>query len=156
MTPSLTHIALHVRDLDACVAFYREYCGMVVTHERDGRGGRRVVWLAEPGRENQLIIVLIPGGPGRDQAGSDFSHLGFAVASREEVDAVAEKAGTAGCLVWAPREEPYPVGYYCGLRDPDGNFVELSYGQPLGPGAPGPEDGAEGAESDRSAKSQTP
>jgi len=41
----------------------------------------------------------------------------------------------AGCLLWAPREEPYPVGYYCGLRDPDGNAVEFSYGQPLGPGA---------------------
>jgi hypothetical protein len=27
------------------------------------------------------------------------------------------------------------VGYYCGLRDPDGNSVEFSYGQPLGPGA---------------------
>ncbi|MCZ6873564.1 MAG: VOC family protein, partial [bacterium] len=26
-------------------------------------------------------------------------------------------------------------GYYCGVRDPDGNMVEFSYGQPLGPGA---------------------
>ena len=24
---------------------------------------------------------------------------------------------------------------YCGIRDPDGNYVEFSYGQPLGPGA---------------------
>ena len=41
----------------------------------------------------------------------------------------------AGYLVWEPREEPYPVGYYCGIRAPDGNMVEFSYGQPLGPGA---------------------
>ncbi|MEM7255614.1 MAG: hypothetical protein AAF493_29800, partial [Pseudomonadota bacterium] len=48
---------------------------------------------------------------------------------------VAQKASDAGCLVWPPRDEPYPVGYYCGVKDPDGNFVEFSYGQPLGPGA---------------------
>ena len=61
-TPAFTHLALHVRDLEACLAFYQ---------------------------------------------------------------------------AWAPRQEPYPVGYYCGLKDPDGNFVEFSYGQPLGPGAEG-------------------
>ena len=54
---------------------------------------------------------------------------------RDAVDAMAEKARAAGYLVWEPRQEPYPVGYYCGVRDPDGNMVEFSYGQPLGPGA---------------------
>jgi len=129
-----THIALHVRDLDACVAFYRRFCGLGVVHRRDD-GGTQVVWLAQPGRENEFIFVLIPGGPGRDQAETDYSHFGFALDSRAAVDAVAEQARAAGCLAWPPREEPYPVGYYCGLRDPDGNFVEFSYGQPLGPGA---------------------
>jgi catechol 2,3-dioxygenase-like lactoylglutathione lyase family enzyme len=136
MTPALTHIALHVRDLDACVAFYRDFCGMCLVHERGDAGAHRVVWLAEPGKEQDFIIVLVPGGPGRDQAERDYSHLGFALDSRGAVDAMAARAAAAGCLVWPPREEPYPVGYYCGLRDPDGNFVEFSYGQPLGPGAP--------------------
>ncbi len=135
MTPALTHLALHVRDLEACVAFYRDFCAMRTVHERDGGAGGRVVWLAEPGRESELIFVLLAGGPGRDQADRDYSHFGFALASRTAVDAIAEKGKVAGCLVWPPREEPYPVGYYCGLRDPDGNFVEFSYGQPLGPGA---------------------
>ena len=134
MTPNLTHLALHVRDLEACVAFYREFCGMAPVRER-GEAGARIVWLAEPGRERELIFVLLPGGPGRDQAEGDFSHFGFALDSKAAVDAVAERAQAAGCLAWAPREEPYPVGYYCGLNDPDGNFVEFSYGQPLGPGA---------------------
>lgn len=135
MTPVLTHLALHVRDLDACVAFYRDFCGMAVTHER-GAGTDRVVWLAEPGREREFVFVLLPGGPGRETVDGDYSHFGFAVESREAVDAVAVKARDAGCLAWPPREEPYPLGYYCGLKDPDGNFVEFSFGQPLGPGAP--------------------
>ncbi len=135
MPPVLTHIALHVRDLDTCIAFYREFCGMTVVHERSDHG-HRVVWLAEPGKENDFILVMIPGGPGRRQAEQDYSHFGFALESRDAVDAMADKAAAAGSLVWPPREEPFPVGYYCGVRDPDGNFVEFSYGQPLGPGAP--------------------
>ncbi len=135
MHPVLTHIALHVRDLDACLAFYQDFCGLTVTQARGG-AGKRVVWLAEPGRESDFVFVMLEGGPGRDQAAKDYSHLGFALASRDEVDAVAKRAGAAGCLAWPPRDEPYPVGYYCGLEDPDGTFVEFSYGQPLGPGAP--------------------
>jgi len=142
MSPHLTHLALHVRDLPACVAFYRDYCDLRVTHER-AEAGSAVAWLAEPGRETEFVMVLISGGPGRDQAAGDFSHLGFALASKAAVDAVAARAEAAGCLVWAPRQEPYPVGYYCGVRDPDGNSVEFSYGQPLGPGAdPGAEKAA--------------
>jgi hypothetical protein len=57
---------------------------------------------------------------GRDQQTNDYSHLGAALESREAVDALAEKAGAHGMLVWEPVDEPYPVGYYCGVRDPDG------------------------------------
>ena len=136
MPTTLTHIALHVRDISACIDFYTDFCGLKQVHERrDPDGDGRVVWLAEPGREEEFIYVLISGGPGRDQAEKDYSHTGFAMESRNAVDAIAVKAQTADCLIWEPREEPYPVGYYCGVRDPDGNAVEFSYGQPLGPGA---------------------
>lgn len=135
MTPNLTHIALHVRDLNACIDFYSRFCAMQVFHQREGKGDR-IVWMAEPGREREFIFVLMPGGAGRNQSDADYSHLGFAVESREAVNQIAEQARETGCLVWEPVDEPYPVGYYCGLRDPDGNFVEFSYGQPLGPGAP--------------------
>jgi catechol 2,3-dioxygenase-like lactoylglutathione lyase family enzyme len=135
MSATFTHVALHVRDLAACVAFYRDFCGLEVVHERGEAGEPHAVWLAQKGREREFIFVLLPGGPGRDQGERDYSHFGFALDSRDAVDAIAAKAEAAGCLLWAPREEPYPVGYYCGLRDPDGNAVEFSYGQPLGPGA---------------------
>ena len=132
----MTHLALHVRDIDACVAFYRSFCAMEIVHERTGQEpGERVVWLAEPGRNEEFIFVLITGGPGRNADAGDFSHFGFAVESRQAVDEIAERARSADCLVWPARQEPYPVGYYCGVRDPDGNHVEFSHGQPLGPGA---------------------
>ena len=134
MKPALTHIALHVANLEDCVDFYRSYCGMNVVHERES-DGKRIVWLAEDGREKEFIIVMMPGGRRRDQAEDDYGHLGFALESREAVDAVAAKAKSEGRLFWPPREEPFPVGYYCGVVDPDGAVVEFSYGQPLGPGA---------------------
>jgi catechol 2,3-dioxygenase-like lactoylglutathione lyase family enzyme len=134
MTPNLTHLALHVRDVVSCVEFYRSFSAMTVVHERDDGAGR-IVWLAEPGREAEFVFVLLPGGPSRHQVEGDYSHFGFALDSKAAVDAIARRAETAGCLAWPPRQEPYPVGYYCGLKDPDGNFVEFSYGQPLGPGA---------------------
>lgn len=134
MLPRFTHIARHVVDLDKTIAFLCRYCGLNVVHDRTSDdSGRRVVWLAEPGKEDAFVFVLIPGNVAREQNKTDYSHLGFALASREEVDAVAAMAKQDGILVWEPREEPYPVGYYCGVRDPDGQMVEFSYGQPLGP-----------------------
>ena len=142
MTPRITHIALHVEDIDACIDFYRDFCGMHITHERrahtdtsDPKPQQCIVWMAEPGREQEFIFVLMNGGQNLQLADNDYRHFGFALDSKAAVDAIAERARGAGCLMWPPRQEPYPVGYYCGLRDPNGNYVEFSYGQPLGPGA---------------------
>ncbi len=134
MVPSLTHIALHVKDLDACRRFYERYCQLRVVHERQ-RHGQTIVWLAEPERAQSLVLVLLPGGPEHPQGTRDFSHLGFAVDSRAAVDVIADQARLEGCLAWEPVDEPFPVGYYCGVKDPDGHCIEFSYGQPLGPGA---------------------
>lgn len=138
MPPLLTHVALHVQDVDGCVRFYREYCGLEIIHDRGGSGpGKRVVWLGGARRERGAVIVLLEGGQGRDQDfRRDFSHLGFAVESRAALDEVAARAEQDGRLVWPIRDDRWPAGSYCGVRDPAGNAVEFSYGQPLGPGAP--------------------
>ena len=134
MNPALTHIALHVDAFDACIEFYKQYCSMSECHRRNDEHSQ-VVWLAEPGKEREFILVVIDGGVAHEQADGDFGHLGFAVESAARVDELAQRAKDEDRLVWPPRAEPYPVGYYCGVRDPGGNIVEFSYGQPLGPGA---------------------
>ncbi|MGB0646537.1 MAG: VOC family protein [Bradymonadia bacterium] len=134
--PVLTHIALQVNSLDESIEFYRSFCGLDIVHERPS-GQSRVVWLGHPATSDEFIFVLMEGGYARPpQHERDYSHLGFALPSKAAVDEIAERAQRAGCLVWAPRQDVYPIGYYCGLKDPDGYFVEFSYGQPLGPGAP--------------------
>lgn len=136
MRPVLTHIALHCRDLSASARFYEEMCGMRVVHTRCEHGVR-VSWLAERGRESELVIVLIDGGIRPPQQKGDFSHVGFAVEAKEDVDAACDRARKNDWTVaWEPVQAPFPVGYFCGIEDPDGHVVEFSYGQPLGPGAP--------------------
>ena len=74
MSISLTHLALHVRDLDACVEFYQSYAGMRFVHQRIS-DGNRIVWLAEPSKESEFVLVILPGGPGRNQSSSDYSRI---------------------------------------------------------------------------------
>ena len=133
-TPRLTHLALHVEDIEACIRFYQYYCGMKIFHERYA-DNQRIVWMAEPGREKEFIFVMMDGGQDLQLEANYYRHFGFAMPSKESVSKLADLAHDRGYLVWPPKQEPYPVGYYCGLRDPNGNYVEFSYGQPLGPGA---------------------
>ncbi len=58
-----------MRDLEACIDFYTTYAQMRFTHDRVS-DGKRVAWLAEPGKEEDFIVVLTPGGPGREQISS--------------------------------------------------------------------------------------
>jgi catechol 2,3-dioxygenase-like lactoylglutathione lyase family enzyme len=58
-----------------------------------------------------------------------FGHLGIQLATRDEVDIVAQRARLEGCLVWEAEDNPAPVGYLCAVSDPDGNVIEFSFGQ---------------------------
>lgn len=133
MKPRLTHIALHVTDLDACIEFYQYYCQLKIIRRRNTLS-KQVVWLAEFGREQDFVLVLMQRGQTKIQFDDNFSHLGFALASKQQIDDLANKGKKQNILIFPPRQEDFPVGYYCGLIDPNGNFVEFSYGQPLGSG----------------------
>jgi predicted enzyme related to lactoylglutathione lyase len=63
---------------------------------------------------------------------TSFSHLGFSLNTRDEVDQVAALAKDEGCLVLGPMYRNEIVGYICLIRDPDGNNIEFSVEQTLG------------------------
>lgn len=131
MRPRLTHVALRVKDLTRTVAFYRTYAGLVVCHERVD-DGTRVVWLAERAEDPAFVFVLIPM-PHAEGARPAVHHFGFTVASRGDVDGIAASARADGVLREEPRDGGPIVGYFCILEDPDGNWVEFSFGQPINP-----------------------
>jgi lactoylglutathione lyase len=132
VTLAFTHCALHVRDLDESIAFYRDYCGLEIVKEH-GEGESRVVWLASPGEKENFVLVLLGGGPERSRDKDDMTHYGFGVPEREDIDKIAERARKDGILQWEPRDYAPPTGYLCSVRDPSGYIVEFSHGQPLGP-----------------------
>ena len=131
MNPALTHVAFGVHDLDRTIAFYRKHVRLHVVHEREEHGSR-VVWLGERTEDPAFVLVFFqvtaePTGI------SPLQHLGFALASRDEVDAAAAEARRDGILVIEPVYAGPIVGYFCIVRDPDGIQVEFSHGQPINP-----------------------
>jgi catechol 2,3-dioxygenase-like lactoylglutathione lyase family enzyme len=126
----LTHIALPVADVDKSIEFYATYAGMQVIHRRvDAATGVAVVWLSDFTRP--FAIVLIQTGSVQTIL-SPIAHMGVGCKSREEVDALCEKAKQEGVLIQAQQDAGYPIGYWAFLRDPDGHTLELSYGQEIG------------------------
>ncbi len=132
MKPALTHVARPCRDIDATIAFYRDLAGLCVVHQRED-DGVRVVWLGEHGIDDDFVLVFIESstlGPITKPHFAD--HLGYDVAQPKDVDAIALRARDAGVLAEPPTDGGPVVGYYCMVRDPDGNLVEFSHGQSIG------------------------
>ena len=92
MLSTLTHLALHVHDLEETVEFYNKYCSLHVIHDRKSPSGSRVVWMARQGQEKEFIFVFISGGPPPATVENDYSHLGFALNSKSAVDQIAHRA----------------------------------------------------------------
>ncbi|OUT55900.1 MAG: hypothetical protein CBB71_18985 [Rhodopirellula sp. TMED11] len=131
----LTHIALHVSDVEASVKFYQEYAGLHDIHSR-GDGQSSVGWISDLKRPFGLVLLKRRGGPVRRwitrQIGlyrPALAHVGIALSSREQVDTLCERAREQGILRKPPRDAGHPVNYYGMIADPDGNNLELSFGQ---------------------------
>jgi lactoylglutathione lyase len=136
-----THLALHVRSLEASIAFYTRYTSLRVIdrHSDASSTGMEVVWLSDRSddEERSFVLVLQQGSPTNvpgakpQQPLGPISHLGFSLASREEVDAVASEARKSDLLKFGPTFLNQYAGYLCVISDPDGHTVEFSHGQSL-------------------------
>ena len=111
----LRHLALKVRDVRLATRFYCDTFGMHVVWEPDAEN----VYLSS-GSDNLALhqhAGIVPGGC--------LDHLGFLMASADDVFAAAEALrGRGVALVHEPRtHRDGSVSCYC--RDPDGNLVQL-------------------------------
>jgi catechol 2,3-dioxygenase-like lactoylglutathione lyase family enzyme len=123
----LTHIALLCTDPDRTIEFYAKYAAMEVVHRRvDTESGATVVWLSD--RKLPFVIVLIQTEKVTTPL-LPLAHLGVGCATRGDVDRLCAEARAGECLRSGPTDSGYPVGYWALLADPDGNTLELSYGQ---------------------------
>lgn len=125
-----THVALVCTDAERTIDFYGRYAGMTVIHDRRGtqEGSNRVFWLSDLKRP--FAIVFLEARKAEAPLGP-FGHLGVCLASRGEVDELVSLAKSEARKVQGPKDDGPPVGYWAFIEDPDGNTLEVSYGQEL-------------------------
>jgi len=131
-----THFAIWAGDLDASIAFYRKYAGMSVLSERSERSGTRVAWMADD-HQRLILALLAPRRlPLAKRLGIALarrigppSHIGVECSSREEIQRLCELGRAEGILRKAAAERGGSTGFVGIIADPDGNDLELSFGQ---------------------------
>lgn len=134
--PRWTHLALSVRDIDAMIDWYTTYTPLELLDRRQDEHGFGA-WLGHSDSPDApFILVLAQFLDGHEPAAGaapspigPFSHLGFEVAERADIDEIAARAEAGGWLITPPTDLPPPIGYICMVTDPEGNTIEFSHDQ---------------------------
>lgn len=130
MKPLVTVITIGVDDLEAALHFYRDGLGFptegIVGQEFEHgavvfiqlqHGVRLALW-------HRASIAHDTGLPVGPASPTEFT-LGHNVSSKEEVDAVMDRASAAGAVVVKPAHDTFWGGYSGYFQDPDGHLWEV-------------------------------
>jgi catechol 2,3-dioxygenase-like lactoylglutathione lyase family enzyme len=123
-TLGLRHLALTVKQLEACVSFYQDLLGMRIEWQPDADN----VYLST-GNDN-LALHRASESFKKDKCQA-LDHLGFIIKTPEEVDTWCEfLRGKHVTIKAEPRTHRDGArSFYC--EDPDGNLIQLIYHKPL-------------------------
>jgi catechol 2,3-dioxygenase-like lactoylglutathione lyase family enzyme len=113
----LRHLALRVRDVAAARDFYRTMFGMEVVWEPDAQN----VYLSS-GTDNLALHADAGATPG-----GALDHLGFLVATPEDVHAAAAALRARGVPIAHEPKVHRDGSVSCYCRDPDGNLVQILF-----------------------------
>lgn len=127
--PKLTHIALRVANIERSAKFYEHYTGLKLLKLRTEKEGR-VAWLGNPEVKEMFIIVLLEF-PFKPSEQPRFDHIGLDMPSRKSVDEINLMAEKEDILFMKAKDHGAITGYFCIVKDPDGNLVEFSHGQKI-------------------------
>lgn len=131
MTPihaKLTHMGIHVRDLDRMMEFYTGVLGLMVADRGPGRvpGSELVFMTADPRCHHQ--VVLATGRP--DTAGfNPINQVSFTVGSLAELREVRDRALARGATDLRAVSHGNAWSIY--FRDPEGNTLEAYLDTPF-------------------------
>lgn len=113
----LRHVALHAKNLNACVKFY-ELLGLKIVWQPDPDN----VYLSSGSDNFALHRAPVDFTPARHQ---HLDHIGFFLTKREDVDAWHEYLHSNNVTIKAaPKDHRDGTrSFYC--ADPDGNMVQM-------------------------------
>lgn len=126
-TLGMRHVALNVRDMEACEHFYVDLLGMSVE------------WCPDPdnlylssGNDN---LALHRAGEAPAEHGQRLDHIGFFIATPAQVDEWFDFLQASSVVIKAPprTHRDGARSFYC--SDPDGNTVQVIYHPPMVAGA---------------------
>jgi predicted lactoylglutathione lyase len=137
MNARISCITLAVDDIEKSLTFYHDGLGLTTQSNADLAGGADHVALELPG-DLYLVLILRAGFAEftkmTDQIdaprGSSECILSYFAASKEEVDAILERAATAGGTVPRPAKDEQ-WGYAGYIKDPDGHLWEIMWNPKL-------------------------
>ena len=118
-TLGLRHLALNVADVGRAVEFYVSVFGM------------RVVWQPDP--ENAYLssgcdnLALHQASSPVSSTGQRIDHLGFLVATLEDVDRAAEVLAARQIPLRHPPRTHRDGSRSLYVADPDGNIIQILY-----------------------------
>ena len=115
----LAHTMIRVQDLDASLAFYRDFIGLRETRRKPIGDEAVLVFLTDERGEYAIELTY---NHGRDAytLGDQFGHLAFTV---EDLEAVVTEVEARGW--WYRRSRPDMTSKYIFVKDPDGYDVEI-------------------------------
>lgn len=138
--PHCDHVAFRVADLARSIAFYERMAparlmrreqhadrwrSEIATLEPEGHSGFRIV-LIEPRRVSWLLKLLHAWVPRQTRS---HEHIGFACASREELEQRAAVARELGAVVTNPPTKlEGREAWVFEVLDPDRNALEWTFG----------------------------
>lgn len=121
-----SHVSLSVRDRERSAKFYSEVFGFEVFERITDDHFDEIILLHRP---TGMVLCLqqhrANAGEPADPARTGADHIAFRVASRDELDAWAERLAALGVRHSPIADRDY--GYVLCLRDPDDFQLELFY-----------------------------
>lgn len=123
--PTIAHVAVTVRDLAVSIPWYRALFGDDPALDEDtGAGFHHVVWALDNGTLFGIHQHSTPAAPEKfSELRVGLDHVGFAVASRAELQTWASRLEELGVAHGGIVDAHYGSGL--SFRDPDGIALEF-------------------------------
>lgn len=127
MSTTLTHMALHVCDLEASLDFYKGWGDMV---DVSPLADQKSPWLSSRGDEGKFALVLVPGAtkPGKTVPDCDpepKTCLGFSVETKQRLKQIYNQVAAKAPIVQAYEETADGARASFRVEDPNGYVVEF-------------------------------